>query len=116
VTPSIRWLAGIPAAADGIGRSALGDVPGLEDWPDTDATLANTAIDTPLADRLRYSNGLGEMRDETAARNPLKGTNARRVDAASYARSLDRSQRRPQTDEGPSEPGTLMDYASGRRC
>jgi hypothetical protein len=110
----MRWLAGIPVAAAGIDRSAPDDVPGLEDSRDTDATLANDANDTPLADTPDYSNELGEKPAETTARTLLKGTNASHADGDSPAHSLDRSRCHPQTDGGPSEPDTLMDYASGR--
>jgi hypothetical protein len=110
----MRWLAAIPVAAAGIDCSAPDDVPGLEDSRDTDATPANAANDTPLADTPGYSNGLGEQRPETIARTPLKGTNASHADRDSPARTLDWSRSRPQTDGGPSEPDTLLDSASGR--
>jgi hypothetical protein len=48
-------------------------VPGLRDSLDTDATLANAASDTPLADTRNYSNGLERTTAKTNTRSPSTG-------------------------------------------
>lgn len=91
MTLTRRGPAGIPVAAGGIDRAVPDDVPGLADSPDTDATRANAANDTPRADTPDYSNELVERLDETTARTLLKGTNASHVDGDNHSRGLDRS-------------------------
>ena len=113
-TRSIRWLDAIPVAAAGIDRSAPDDVPGLADSRDTDATIANVAIDGPPADTPGYSIAPADNSAETASRTPSTGRHACHVDARLFSHNIDLTMKRAHTEGGPREPVTLTDQASGR--
>jgi hypothetical protein len=116
MTPQPPRRAGIPVAAGGIDGSAPDDVPAPAQSHDTVVTLANVAIDAPLADTTGYSSVPADNLAETASRTLSTGTDARTADRRRLANNLDLTKRSPQTEEGPRELLTRTDQASGRSC